>query len=54
MENLTPGEIQERFNDLWDKVKAGTATPEQYQEMLRLQEKYWANPESQGSLYNDL
>lgn len=43
---MTPGEfnnIQERFSDLWLKMQEGTATPEEEEELLNMQEEYWTN-----------
>jgi hypothetical protein len=48
----TPGEIQERFKAVWEKTRSGMATPEEQEWLLKVQEEYWAGPDSLGNLYH--
>jgi len=51
----SPSEIealQDRFDELWRKWCDDSASLDEKAELLRMQEDYWADPDSYGNLYS--
>lgn len=45
MEQKTPGNIQDRFLELWEKSKVTKLTQEEADWMEKVQKEYWDTPD---------